>query len=169
MPSVSVNVTFQRLTDDKLLPGLRSLDIRPGSISFEFLESIFLDELDDKVAATIDQLRALGIAIDVDDFGTGHTSVVSLLRLMPRRFKIDRQLIEPVATNEGQRRLVASIVDIGRTLGIKVVAEGVETMEHARILKKLGCDKLQGHAFGPAIGAAALEDFIRGERWRVAS
>jgi EAL domain-containing protein (putative c-di-GMP-specific phosphodiesterase class I) len=166
--SVSVNVSFRRLSDEDLVPSLRKLDIRPGTVSFEFLESIFLDEFDDRVAWNIDAIKEMGIGIDVDDFGTGHTSVVSLLRLMPRRFKIDRQLIEPVATNEGQRRLVASIVDIGRTLGIKVVAEGVETMEQARILGDIGCDFLQGYAFARPMPAEDLEQWLRGNLTRAA-
>ena len=158
--SISVNVSFHRLNDDDLVPSLRKLAIRPGTISFEFLESIFLDEFDDRVARNIDAIKEMGIGIDVDDFGTGHTSFVSLLRLMPRRFKIDRQLIAPVATSESQRRLVASIVDIGRTLGIKVVAEGVETLEQAGILAEIGSDFLQGYAFARPMASANLEQWL---------
>ena len=158
--SVSVNVSFRRLSDEDLIPALRKLKIQPGTISFEFLESIFLDEFDDRVARDIDGIKEMGIGIDVDDFGTGHTSFVSLLRLMPRRFKIDQQLIKPVATSAEQRRLVASIVDIGRTLGIKVVAEGVETMEQARVLSEIGCDFLQGDAFARPMPAHELERWL---------
>jgi diguanylate cyclase (GGDEF)-like protein/PAS domain S-box-containing protein len=157
IPSVSVNVSFRRLADDQLLPSLRQLKIRPGTVSFEFVESIFLDEFDDVLAWNIDAIRDLGIGID---FGTGHTSIVSLLKLNPQRFKIDRQLIEPLTRIPGQRRLVASIIDIGKTLGIKVVAEGVETLEHADILRDLGCDLLQGYAFAKPMSSAALVDFI---------
>jgi EAL domain-containing protein (putative c-di-GMP-specific phosphodiesterase class I) len=160
--SVSVNVSFRRLSDDDLVRSLRELNIEPGTVSFEFLESIFLDEFDDRVAWNIDAIKEMGIGIDVDDFGTGHTSVVSLLRLMPRRFKIDRQLIERVASSEGERRLVASIVDIGRSLGIKVVAEGVETMEQARALGEIGCDFLQGYAFARPMPAEDLERWLQG-------
>jgi len=160
--SISVNVSFRRLSDDDLVPSLRELNIEPGTVSFEFLESIFLDEFDDRVAWNIDAIKEMGIGIDVDDFGTGHTSFVSLLRLMPRRFKIDRQLIELVATSEGQKRLVSSIVDIGRTLGIKVVAEGVETMEQARVLREIGCDFLQGYAFARPMPAEDLERWLQG-------
>ncbi|MBZ9797621.1 putative bifunctional diguanylate cyclase/phosphodiesterase [Mesorhizobium sp. ES1-4] len=169
VPSVSVNVSFRRLSDDRLIPGLRELNIRPGAISFEFLESIFLDELDDGVAWNIDALRDMGIGIDIDDFGTGHTSIVSLLKLRPRHFKIDRQLINPIAHMPEQRRLVASIIDIGRSLGIKVVAEGVETIEQARILQELGCDILQGFAFARPMPADQLVGWIAGEKWRKAS
>jgi EAL domain-containing protein (putative c-di-GMP-specific phosphodiesterase class I) len=111
----------------------------------------------------------MGIGIDVDDFGTGHTSFVSLLRLMPRRFKIDRQLIELVATSEGQKRLVASIVDNGRNLGIKVVAEGVETMEQARVLREIGCDFLQGYAFARPMAAEHLEAWLQDTSNRIAT
>jgi EAL domain-containing protein (putative c-di-GMP-specific phosphodiesterase class I) len=159
--AVSVNVSFRRLSEEGLVASLQKLNIQPGTISFEFLESIFLDEFDDRVAWNIDAIKDMGIGIDVDDFGTGHTSIVSLLRLMPRRFKIDRQLVGPVATSEGQRRLVASIVDIGRTLGIKVVAEGVETMEQAPTLSEIGCDFLQGYAFARPMASQDLEYWLR--------
>ncbi|MFI0845345.1 EAL domain-containing protein [Mesorhizobium sp. IMUNJ 23232] len=168
VPRVSVNVSARRLRDEELIGSLRRLDIKPGILSFELLESIFLDNTDEIVTWNVDRIKEFGIDIEIDDFGTGYASIVSLLKLQPRRLKIDRQLVLPIVKSVKQRHLVESIIEIGKTLGIEVVAEGVETMEHARILRKLGCDKLQGHAFGPAIGAAALEDFIRGERWRVA-
>ncbi|MEQ1950077.1 bifunctional diguanylate cyclase/phosphodiesterase [Mesorhizobium sp. CN2-181] len=169
VPRISVNVSARRLRDEELIESLRRLKIKPGILSFELLESIFLDNTDEIVTWNVDRIKDFGIDIEIDDFGTGYASIVSLLKLQPRRLKIDRQLILPIVKSVRQRHLVESIIEIGKTLGIEVVAEGVETMEHARILKKLGCDKLQGYAFGPAIGAAALEDFIRGERWRVAS
>ncbi|HEV7718380.1 MAG TPA: EAL domain-containing protein [Arsenicitalea sp.] len=169
VPSVSVNVSFRRLSDEQLVPSLRDLDIKPGNIAFEFLESIFLDEFDDVVASNIDAIKEMGIGIDVDDFGTGHTSFVSLLKLSPRRFKIDRQLINPIAESRGQRRLVASIIDIGKTLGIKVVAEGVETLEQAKILRELGCDILQGFAFARPMPADQLACWIEAGEWRRAS
>jgi EAL domain-containing protein (putative c-di-GMP-specific phosphodiesterase class I) len=158
--SISVNVSFRRLNDEHLVPNLRALNIKPGTISFEFLESIFLDEFDDRVAWNIDAIRDMGIGIDVDDFGTGHTSFVSLLKLSPRRFKIDRQLISPIADSHEQRQLIASIVEIGRTLNIRVVAEGVETMEQAYLLREIGCDFLQGYAFAKPMTAAELETFL---------
>jgi diguanylate cyclase (GGDEF)-like protein len=164
--SVSVNVSFRRLTDDQLVPSLRQMNIEPGTISFEFVESIFLDEFDESLAWTIDAIREMGIGIDVDDFGTGHASIVSLLTLNPRRLKIDRQLITPLAQSPEQRRLVASIIDIGKTLGIKVVAEGVETMEQAQILQALGCDFLQGYAFARPMPADELRSWMDAKGWR---
>jgi diguanylate cyclase (GGDEF)-like protein len=166
VPRVSVNVSARRLQDEDLIKSLRKLDIRPGTVSFELVESIFLDESDELVAWNVDQIKELGIDIEIDDFGTGYASIVSLLKLKPRRLKIDRQLIMPIAKSPKQRQLVASIVDIGKSLGIEVVAEGVETMQHARILKDLGCDMLQGFAFGHAMSAADLKAFIRSRKRR---
>jgi diguanylate cyclase (GGDEF)-like protein len=160
IPHASVNVSARRLRDDGLIRGLRKLDIEPGRISFELVESIYLDESDDVVAFNIDQIRELGIDIEIDDFGTGYASIVSLLKLKPRRLKIDRQLVMPVTEAESQRQLVASIVDIGHSLGIGVVAEGVETDEHARIATELGCDALQGYAFSKPLSPADLERFV---------
>jgi EAL domain-containing protein (putative c-di-GMP-specific phosphodiesterase class I) len=75
----------------------------------------------------------------------------------------------PIVESPTQRSLVESIVEIGRSLGIEVVAEGVETMQHARILKELGCDMLQGFALGRAMSAAELKTFIRTRKQRAAS
>ncbi|MBA3447216.1 MAG: EAL domain-containing protein [Pseudaminobacter sp.] len=169
VPRVSVNVSARRLQDEELIKGLRNLDIKPGTVSFELVESIFLDDNDDLVVWNVDQIKDLGIDIEIDDFGTGYASIVSLLKLKPRRLKIDRQLVIPIVKSPKQRQVVHSIIEIGKSLGIDVVAEGVETMEHARILKELGCDILQGYAFGRPVSASGLEDLIRGRRWLAAS
>lgn len=168
IPRVSVNVSARRLEDKDLIDGLRKLNIREGTVSFELVESIFLDENDDLVAWNIEHIKDLGIDIEIDDFGTGYASIVSLLKLQPRRLKIDRQLITPITGSLPQRRLVSSIIEIGKSLGIEVVSEGVETMEHARILKELGCDLLQGYALGRPMGAKALESFAQSRKWPAA-
>lgn len=86
----------------------------------------------------LNHLRKLGIDIEIDDFGTGHASIVSLLRLNPKSLKIDRELVRDVPESTEQRKLVGSIIDIGRSLNIGVTAEGVETPDHVRILAALG-------------------------------
>lgn len=147
IPRASVNVSAKRLRDANLIKSLKRLAILPGTISFELLESIYLDEADDLVAWNIDQIRELGINIEIDDFGTGHTSILSLLKLKPDRLKIDRQLVGPIIGSDAQKHLLRTVVEIGHSLGIKVIAEGVETLEHAAIAQSLGCDELQGYAF----------------------
>jgi diguanylate cyclase (GGDEF)-like protein/PAS domain S-box-containing protein len=161
IPRIAVNVSSGRLHEDSLVESLRALNIRPGSLSFELLESTFLDGGDDVVAANIAGIKELGIDIEIDDFGTGHASIVSLLKLKPKRLKIDRQLVMPITQSSAQRHLISSITDIGRSLHIEVIAEGVETMEHVRILRRLGCTGLQGYVFAKPMSANELMDYMR--------
>nr|WP_244598710.1 EAL domain-containing protein [Rhizobium tubonense] len=166
IPKISVNVSARRLADPALAKTIRALKIKPGTVSFELLESISLEECNDASIANLKQLKKLGVDIEIDDFGTGHASIVSLLRLSPKTLKIDRELIKPLPQSAEQRRLVGSIIEIGRSLGIRVTAEGVETMHHAHILAELGCDNLQGYALARPMAAADIPAFIRGESWR---
>ncbi len=164
---ISANVSSKRLHDPELARSLRTLDIKPQSLSFELLESIFLDDCDRTVLENLAEMRKLGIDIEIDDFGTGHASIVSLMKLSPRRLKIDRQLVKPVSRSPGQRKLVGTIVEIGRSLNIEVVAEGVETPAHVAIMRDLGCDILQGYALARPMPAQAIPDFVRREEWRL--
>lgn len=169
IPKISVNVSARRLADPNLGRTLRALKIKPGTISFELLESISLDHCDEASATNLERLRRLGIDIEIDDFGTGHASIVSLLRLSPKTLKIDRELIRPLPGSAEQRRLVGSIIEIGRSQNIEVTAEGVETMEHAHILADLGCDSLQGYALARPMPGKDIPAFIRNESWRSAN
>ncbi len=157
VPHLSVNVSAQRLKDETLFEQIASRPIMPGTLSFELLESISFDGQDKSLRDTIWRLKEAGIDIEIDDFGTGHASIVSLLELGPKRLKIDRQLISPLDASGSQRRLVASIIEIGRSQGIEIVAEGVETAAHIEILRSLGCQILQGYAFAKPMSA---DDFV---------
>ncbi len=147
VPKVSVNVSSKRLHDERLIEMLTNLAIPPGEICFELVESIFLDDEEGSASGNLERIKALGIDVEIDDFGTGHTSIVSLLKLRPKRLKIDRQLVIPIINSPQERAMVRSIIDIARSLGVETVAEGVETMQHAAMLRDLGCDHLQGYAF----------------------
>ncbi|WP_320202847.1 bifunctional diguanylate cyclase/phosphodiesterase [Agrobacterium rosae] len=165
VPRISVNVSVRRLHDDHLIDSLKQLAIKPGEITFELVEAIFLDENEDIATSNIERIKALGIDIEIDDFGTGHTSIISLLRLKPKRLKIDRQLVMPILTSPQERSLVRSIVDIARSLGVETIAEGVETHDHAALLRQIGCDMLQGYAFSRPLPPEEFSDFAGGERW----
>ena len=167
-PRLSVNVSLRRLHEEGLIDALSALEIAPGELSFELVESIYLDERDDRFFENVEQIKALGIDIEIDDFGSGYASIVSLTKIKPRRLKIDRQLVTPIVRSAAQRRLVRSIVEIGRSLDIEVVAEGVETMEHAALLRDLGCSILQGYAFAKPMAAEAFEARLRTRRRRIA-
>jgi diguanylate cyclase (GGDEF)-like protein len=158
VPRIAVNTSAERLSDPSLIDQLRQLNIQPHTLSFELLETIFLDEIEDDVLLNIALLKQMGIEIEVDDFGSGHASIIGLLKLKPKRLKIDRRLVMPITTSREQRSLVRSIVDIAQTLGIEVTAEGVETPEHAKLLRRLGCDTLQGYAIAYPMPATDLCD-----------
>jgi diguanylate cyclase (GGDEF)-like protein len=160
-PKLSVNISAQRLRDEGLTQRLSQLDEPPGSLSFELLESISFDGHDEKLIAAIQKIKSFGIEIEIDDFGTGHASITSLLELAPKRLKIDRKIIAPIIDSIPQRRLVSSIIEIGKSLGIEIIAEGVETMAQARILNDLGCDTLQGYAFARPMSAREFFEFLR--------
>jgi diguanylate cyclase (GGDEF)-like protein len=167
-PRLSVNVSLRRLHEEGLIDALHALEIEPGELSFELVESIYLDERDDRFFENVEQIKALGVDIEIDDFGSGYASIVSLTKIKPRRLKIDRQLVTPIVRSAAQRRLVRSIVEIGRSLDIEVAAEGVETMEHAALLRDLGCSILQGYAFAKPMPAEELEARLRMRQRRTA-
>ncbi|GFE63803.1 sensor domain-containing protein [Litoreibacter roseus] len=155
LPRLAVNVSAARLADPTFVHDIRSSGIAPERLTIEILESVYLDRIGEVVRWTIDELDELGVTIALDDFGTGHASVRGLLEIRPSILKIDRQFIQPVVEDASTRPLVASIIGIGKSLGMHIVAEGVETKEHARIVSEMGCDYLQGFHFGKPM---SLED-----------
>ncbi len=165
IPRVSVNVSCQRLRDEGLIDKLKAMNIRPGALTFELLESISFDSADDGLRQAIEEIKALGIDIEIDDFGTGHASIVSLLELSPKRLKIDRRLVQPLLESTAQQSLVRSIIEIGKVRDIETVAEGVETLEHAALLRRLGCHTLQGYALARPMAADDFLAFAKERGW----
>lgn len=165
VPRIAVNLSAQRLSDETLIKAIQEHKFEPGVLSFEFVESISFDEPDAKIDEIAEQIRAMGIDIEIDDFGTGYASITSLLSLSPKRLKVDRQLVQPVTTDPRQRRLVGSIVEIGRSLGIEIIAEGVETIEQVEILERLGCDIFQGYLFSKPMPGDQLAQFAQEKPW----
>ena len=157
VPRIAVNISASRLADPALLNKLRKLDIPPGVIVFELVETIFLDDSDEKLLEHIGDIKQMGIDIEIDDFGSGHASLIGLVKLRPKRLKIDRQLVTEVVSSAEQRRVVGSIVEIAKALDVEVIAEGIETEAHAVVLAQLGCDGLQGYAFGYPAPAAETD------------
>ena len=135
-----------------------------GVLSFELLESVFLDDADETIIWNIDSLKEMGIDVELDDFGSGHASIVSLIKLGPDAIKIDRELIENLPGDRSRCDMVRSIIDIGRSLSVRVVAEGIETPEQADLLRQLGCDVLQGYYFSRPMPADDVPVFI--DNWQ---
>lgn len=165
IPKLSVNLSAQRLEDDMLLAEIETLGLPAGVLCFELVESISFDGEGVELEERVRKIKDHGIDIEIDDFGTGYASIVSLLQLSPHRLKIDRKLVEPLASNNDQGRLIASIVEIGRSLGIEIIAEGIETVEQAEKLRRLGCTTGQGYLISKPLDAEGIEAFVRTRAW----
>ncbi len=109
----------------------------------------------------LEALTASGIRVAIDDFGTGYSNLESLKNLTVSQIKIDRTFVRNLLTESGDRAIVRSIVALGRSLGLQVVAEGVETAEQVQMLREFGCDLLQGFLYARALEAGAVPGFIR--------
>lgn len=160
IPSISVNLSLDRLREPGLLATLDALPPMRAELTFEIVESVFLDDTEEVGRWQLDALRERGIRLAVDDFGTGHASVLALTRLSPEELKIDRELVLPAIEDQRQRDLLASIIHMGNTLGIEVIAEGVETERHAEILRDMGADGLQGYFFCKPLSRVDLASFL---------
>ena len=120
---------------------------RPERLNFEITESLLMEE-ESEVTQTLQEFRDLAIHLSVDDFGTGYSSM-SYLRTFPVNIlKIDRSFVRDMETDPGDAQLVATIIGMAKNLNLRVIAEGVETEHQVRILRRLGCDMVQGYYYG---------------------
>ena len=103
----------------------------------------------------------MGVAISIDDFGTGYSSLSYLSALPIDYLKIDSSFIADVVQNRNTASIVETTITLAHSLGMRVIAEGVETVKQLRFLTELGCDQIQGYLCSSALSAAELENFIR--------
>ncbi|MEP6064670.1 MAG: EAL domain-containing protein [Paracoccaceae bacterium] len=160
IPKVSFNITAERIQNPDFLDNLPKMQENSPRISFEILESVLVEEQSDLFNFSLDRLRDIGFTIEIDDFGSGHASIVGLMHLCPDVMKIDQRLIMPIVECETTRNLLKQIVGMAELMGLRVTAEGVETFQHAEILAEMGCHTLQGYAFAKAMPAHELKDFV---------
>ncbi len=166
LPRLSFNVSTGRVSDRHVLSDVERTGKFPGQVVFELLESIFVEQADVGFLLTIDRLRDMGVAFEVDDFGSGHSSIIALTRIAPERLKIDGRLVTPIVTSDSAMKLVRAVADIGHALEIAVTAEGIESAAHAEKLRGIGCSVLQGHHISEPLSADAFERLLRSEGWR---
>lgn len=131
-------------------------------LAIEFAESISFERINAAVRARIDGLKALGCAIEIDDFGSSQASILGVVNLRPDRLKLDRQLVIPLLQSPQNRFIVEAILRIAASLGIPVIAEGIESAAHVTALREMGCDFGQGFHFAPPMPRDALAGMLRG-------
>lgn len=161
IPKISFNVGMHQLMNPVIDYLAGQVKIGNTRVSLEVLESVLIEEDASGFQARISELRDMGFTIEVDDFGSGHASVVGLKALNPDIMKLDRVLVAPVTESASARTLIKSMVEIGKALGISVTAEGIETAEHAAIMRDLGCDTFQGYYFARPMDFDQLREFIK--------
>jgi len=155
---VTVNVSGRQLFHESLVADVqrvaRESGIAPGTLGLEITESVLMDEGD--AATVLQALRDRGARLSLDDFGTGYSSLSYLKRFPLDTLKIDRSFVSGLGTGQEDTALVATIVSMAGTLGLEVVAEGVETEEQLRRLRELGCDRAQGFLLARPLPPADL-------------
>ncbi|WP_121372199.1 putative bifunctional diguanylate cyclase/phosphodiesterase, partial [Pseudomonas aeruginosa] len=164
---VSVNLSVHQLRQGDLLDVVRSALADSGlpaaQLELELTESQWLDALD-SVLATFRQLREMGVKLSVDDFGTGYSSLSYLKRLPLDYLKIDQSFVRDLTQNSEDAAIIRAIIAMAHSLDLKVVAEGVETIEQRDFLVAQRCDELQGYLIGRPLPAHALEEGLRQAR-----
>ncbi len=156
---VSVNVSVAQAArgglDERVLAALEAHGVPPTGLLIELTESALMDGLD-VVVSELERLRRVGVRVQIDDFGTGYSSLGALGRLPIDALKIDRSFLVDVETSPSQQAIVTSIATLARTLGIVVVAEGVENAAQLAFVRSLGCPLVQGHVFADPSDPTAL-------------
>jgi diguanylate cyclase (GGDEF)-like protein len=156
---IAVNISVRDLHDVAFVEYLRTrlswYGVPARCLQLEITEGVLMSD-PTRAAATLRGLAALGLELSLDDFGTGYSSLVHLKRLPVREIKIDRSFVQRMDVNEEDAAIVRSIIDLGGALGLRVVAEGVETVDAWNRLAELGCDLAQGYYLGRPVPAAEL-------------
>lgn len=159
VPVVSVNVSTIQLREpgfsQTLLGVTQRAGVTPASLVLEITESQLLDESLNAIAL---ELKNAGFALSIDDFGTGHSSLIKLKRLPVSELKIDKVFVRDIVVDVNDREICATVNALARTLGLEVVAEGVETEEQLQFLIRMGCERFQGWLFAPALPPQQLAE-----------
>ena len=157
---LSANLSPRQFEDPELLDVIREIldatSLPPGRLAFEVTESAVMH-----TPERVDQLRRMGITVTVDDFGTGYSSLHYLKNLDVDALKIDRSFVAGLSTDEQDTAIVRTIITLGRTLGLRVVGEGIETEGQLDLLRSLGCHLGQGYHLARPMEADAVAELLR--------
>ena len=147
---VAINISAQQLRHENLLllvrGALACYDLLPEDIELEVTESTAMEN-PEMTLSILDQLAAMGIVLAIDDFGTGYSSLAYLKHLPIKRLKLDRSFVTDIETDANDAAICTATIALGHSLGLELVAEGVETEAQRDFLAALGCDMLQGYLF----------------------
>jgi predicted signal transduction protein with EAL and GGDEF domain len=162
---LSINVTPKQFAQPDLTSQiaevLRKTDLSASHLDIEITEEVAMSDME-KSGAVLNKLKSLGVCVSIDDFGTGYSCLSRLHRFPVDRLKIDRSFISEMETDPDSHEIVRSIVQLAHNLGLKVVAEGIETQEQMQMLRALSCDLGQGYLFSAPVDAETMERLLAG-------
>ncbi|MGI8998028.1 MAG: EAL domain-containing protein [Pyrinomonadaceae bacterium] len=164
---ISVNLSGKQFAQPDLIEDIKGIlaatDFDPCCLKLEITESVVMEN-PESTAAMLQQLRGIGVQLNIDDFGTGYSSLSYLQRFPINSLKVDRSFISSMSGRDENSEIVRTIITLAHTLGMDVVAEGVETPEQLSQLRALHCGSAQGNLFSPALSAAAAEQLLAATR-----
>jgi EAL domain-containing protein (putative c-di-GMP-specific phosphodiesterase class I) len=143
---------------------LRESGLNPDRLWLEITESVLMEDPDAAVNA-LERLRALGVHLSVDDFGTGYSSLAYLRRFPVDALKVDRSFVAGLGRDPEDSAIVEAVVSMAHSLGLSVIAEGVETDGQLARLRDLGCELAQGFYFAAPVPSSALDRLTARARW----
>lgn len=161
--SVAVNLSIhqfkRRQSTEKLHAIVLRSSVNMNKIQFEVTESTMMESVQSSVE-DLDQLMAMGYSLSIDDFGTGYSSLARLKEVDVKKLKIDRSFITDIDKDEANQAIVTAVVQMAHSLGMRVVAEGVETEAEARVVRALQCDELQGFLVSRPVPMTEIKDLL---------
>ncbi len=165
--SIAVNVSARQFHQSDFVERVSQLlsntGANPSLLKLEITESLLLMKLDD-AASKMNQLRSLGVTFALDDFGTGYSSLSYLKTLPLDQIKIDRSFVRDVLDNPNDAAICKAVIALGHSLGLTVIAEGVEQDSQYHFMLQQGCQAQQGYLFSPALPATALQHWLQHEQ-----
>ncbi|MEA1919573.1 MAG: EAL domain-containing protein [Campylobacterota bacterium] len=162
--SMAINISGKQLEDHRFLKDVKALldeyQIQTDCIEFEITETAVMENIQ-HVISILQEIRALGIKLAIDDFGTGYSSMAYLKKMPLDTLKIDREFISDIDQDNEDRAIVEATIALAKSLKLKTVAEGVETLEHSKILYGMQCDIFQGYFYAKPLFLEELLKFLR--------
>jgi len=161
---IAVNVSGEQFYQGDLVAYTKSVleetGVKPELLELEVTESVFMDDISIAVD-TLKGLHELGIELAIDDFGTGYSSLAYLRQFNIDRLKIDQSFIRNALNNADDAAITRTIINLGHSLNLQVIAEGVETKDHEAFLIEHGCDEVQGFRYSKPVPSDTFWDFAK--------
>ena len=162
--TIAVNLSGRQLRQrEKLVEQVRDILKQTGmpakNLELEVTETFLMEDIEESLAL-LAELKQLGIKLAIDDFGTGYSSLAYLDRMPADTLKLDISFIRKLPHEKDTVAMVRQMIDMAHSLGMKVVAEGVENSDQLQMLHEMGCDELQGFLFSPPVSASAFRSLL---------